>query len=106
MLMTGVFGGWSFSTVSRAALLKTVPEALAARARKRASLSPSCGLRLRVRDVAPATSAQVWPLSSLRCHWNVGAGVPEASTVNVAAWPRPTVRSCGCWVMAGARLAV
>jgi hypothetical protein len=39
-------------------------------------------------------------------HWNVGAGVPDAATVNVTAPPAQTVCDAGCEVTAGAVLTV
>ena len=46
--------------------------------------------------VAPSMSAP------LRCHWVLSGAVPLAATVKLAGWPVATLRSAGCWVMAGA----
>jgi hypothetical protein len=45
--------------------------------------------------VAPLIAVQVAPLSLLRCQEKVGAGVPLAATVKVAALPEFTVWLAG-----------
>ena len=57
-------------------------------------------VKFRVEDVAPSTLAQPSPLFT--SHWNVGAGVPAATTVNVALPPACTLWFVGWVVMVGA----
>ena len=60
--------------------------------------------RVRVAFVAPATFIQ--PLPLLTSHWNVGAGIPMAATLNVALLPTCTLWLVGWLVMLGASLTV
>ena len=42
------------------------------------------------------------PAPLLSCHWNVGAGVPLAAALKVAAAGAVTAWLAGCWVMVAA----
>ena len=86
-------------TVSVATLLVTLPLLLLAITRKRWPLSARATVCNRNWDVvAPGTSAQLRPASTLRCQRSVGVGVPTTATLKLAERPTTEIRSLG-WVL-------
>ena len=99
MPVTGMWG--TGVTVNVAVLELTEPWELVATARYWLPFMPRVTpVSVSVAEVAPATLVQ--PLPVLTCHWNVGAGTPEATVVKVALLPACTLWFAGCVVIIGA----
>src|SRR5439155_24526588 len=91
-------------TVSVAALLLAVPQALVNTARYWLPLCESCAVKVRLVFVSPTMSVKPEPV--LTCHCTVGAGVPLAAAVKVTLLPACTLWVSGWVVTTGVVLTV
>src|SRR5437762_1289782 len=87
-------------TVSVAAAVVALPQALVKTARYWLPLWDDCAVNVRLVVVAPGMSLKPEPVST--CHCTVGAGLPEAEAVKVAVVFSHTVVLAGSAVTAGA----
>jgi hypothetical protein len=91
-------------TANRAVLVVARPEAFVNTARYSLPFCVCLAVNVSVTRWAPGTLVQVLPPLTERCHWVLGAGVPEAAAVKPARAPGATFTLWGCTMTAGRRL--